>query len=66
MRGPFTERTVATPAQLSAEERAVRSNEDARGAYALLTEADQARLEKAQPAYVASVRWHIFDHHRRR
>jgi DNA-binding MarR family transcriptional regulator len=40
----------------------VRSSRDARGAEAVLTEAGQSRLKRAQQAHLASVRRHIFDH----
>jgi DNA-binding MarR family transcriptional regulator len=40
----------------------VRCEKDARGLEAVLTDAGLARLEKAWPAHLASVRRHIFDH----
>ncbi len=40
----------------------VRCAEDARGLEAVLTDAGLARLEKAWPAHLASVRRHIFAH----
>lgn len=42
--------------------RRVRCAEDARGFDAVLTDAGLARLERAWPAHLASVRRHIFDH----
>jgi DNA-binding MarR family transcriptional regulator len=40
----------------------LRCDEDARGYYAVLTEAGFARLEQAWPSHLASVRRHVFDH----
>lgn len=40
----------------------VRCAEDARGWNAVLTDAGLARLEKAWPTHLASVRRHVFDH----
>ncbi|WP_307710615.1 MarR family transcriptional regulator [Streptomyces sp. V1I6] len=40
----------------------VRSEEDARGWNALLTDAGSARLEEAWPSNLASVRRHFLDH----
>jgi DNA-binding MarR family transcriptional regulator len=40
----------------------VKCEEDARGWNAVLTDAGLARLEKAWPAHLASVRRHILDH----
>ena len=40
----------------------VRCENDARGANAVLTDAGLARLEKAWPTHLASVRRHVFDH----
>jgi DNA-binding MarR family transcriptional regulator len=40
----------------------VRCERDARGLEAVLTEAGRTRLRDAGPAYLASVRRHIFDH----
>ena len=40
----------------------VRCTKDARGLEAVLTDAGLARLERAWPAHLASVRRHIFDH----
>jgi DNA-binding MarR family transcriptional regulator len=40
----------------------VRCADDARGANAVLTDAGLARLERAYPAHLASVRRHIVDH----
>jgi DNA-binding MarR family transcriptional regulator len=40
----------------------VRCEDDARGWNAVLTDAGLARLEKAYPSNLASVRRHIFDH----
>lgn len=42
--------------------RRVRSGEDARGAFAVLTDAGFARLEAAYPEHLASVRRHVIDH----
>jgi DNA-binding MarR family transcriptional regulator len=40
----------------------VRCDEDARGWYAVLTGAGLARLERAWPTHLASMRRHVFDH----
>jgi DNA-binding MarR family transcriptional regulator len=40
----------------------VPDSKDARGAYAMLTDAGLARLQQAWPSHLASVRRHIFDH----
>ncbi len=40
----------------------VRCAKDARGLEAVLTDAGLARLQRAWPAHLASVRRHIFDH----
>jgi DNA-binding MarR family transcriptional regulator len=40
----------------------VRCHEDARGWHAALTDAGLARLERAWPTHLASMRRHVFDH----
>ena len=40
----------------------IRCERDARGLEAVLTDAGLARLQRAWPAHLASVRRHIFDH----
>lgn len=42
--------------------RRVRSGEDARGAFAVLTDSGFERLEAAYPEHLASVRRHVIDH----
>jgi DNA-binding MarR family transcriptional regulator len=42
--------------------RRVRAGDDARGAFAVLTDAGLARLEAAYPDHLASVRRHVIDH----